>query len=210
MERIKIELEKLGVDLPAKGKIRREILQRIYDARRREKNKKLKKTNRKTRRKLKKEKNPPVQAEAPVRAEPVQAAVQTEAFRAEPVQATVQTEAVRAEPVDAAVQTEAVRAEPVQAAVQTEAAQAEPVQAACQTDVTMKPDPNQSNLCAMCLLGAMQRTRGSPKNVEKALAASCRKYWQNGYRELESLTHEVYSLSDLPSRPCIWVHAIWI
>ena len=196
MERIKIELEKLGVDLPAKGKIRREILQRIYDARRREKYKKLKKTNRKTRRKLKKEKNPPVQAEAPVRAEPVQAAVQTEAFRAEPVQA--------------AVQTEAVRAEPVQAAVQTEAAQAEPVQAACQTDVTMKPDPNQSNLCAMCLLGAMQRTRGSPKNVEKALAASCRKYWQNGYRELESLTHEVYSLSDLPSRPCIWVHAIWI
>ena len=196
MGRIEIELEKLGVDLPAKGKIRREILQRIYDARRREKNKKLKKTNRKSRKMLKKEKNPPVQAEAPVQGESVQAAVQTEAVQRESAQAAVQTEGVRAQSVQAAVQTEAVRAEPVQAA--------------CQTDVTMKPDPSQSNLCAMCLLGAMQRTRGSPKNVEKALAASCRKYWQNGYRELESLTHEVYSLSDLPSRPCIRVHTIWI
>ena len=190
---MKIDLGKLGVDLPAKGKARREHLQRIYDARRREK-----KNN------LKKRKNTPVQEEA---------LVQAESVHVEPVQAAVQTEAVQAEFVQAAVQTEAVQAESARAAVQTDAAQAEPVQAACQTNVTMMPDSNHSNLCVMCLFGAMQRTRVSPNAnpcVEKALSASCRKYWQRGYLELESLTHEVYSLSGLPSRSCMWIYSIWI
>ena len=84
------------------------------------------------------------------------------------------------ERTDAVVQT---RVETNDAAVQTE---------------PWPPGANEKDVCAMCLFAAMQKTRESPNvMVEKALTASCKRYYENAYKELEALTHEAYAVGGL-------------
>eukprot|EP00435_Cladocopium_sp_Y103_P051002 s1327_g15.t1 len=56
-----------------------------------------------------------------------------------------------------------------------------------------KPD---GSLCAMCLFAAMQKGKESTNvHIEKALTESQKRYLENGYKELEKLTHENYEQS---------------
>ena len=56
------------------------------------------------------------------------------------------------------------------------------------------PLPSEKGLCAMCLFQSMQVGKDKT-NVQIALTASQRRYYETGYKELENLTHETYALS---------------
>ena len=60
--------------------------------------------------------------------------------------------------------------------------------------VAEEPKPD-APLCAMCLFTAMQKGKEHNSQVEEALTKSQRRYFENGYKELEKLTHETYEQS---------------
>ena len=48
----------------------------------------------------------------------------------------------------------------------------------------------------MCLFAAKQMEMGNENmHIRKALTASQKQYWENGYKGLEKLTHETYAQS---------------
>ena len=52
----------------------------------------------------------------------------------------------------------------------------------------------EGSLCAMCLFAAKQKGNEN-MHIRKALTESQKRYWENGYKELEKLTHETYAQS---------------
>ena len=67
---------------------------------------------------------------------------------------------------------------------------------------TMLDKALHDRLCAQCLFNSLQKKHNtedtSPNSdIQKALGESWRRYLEKGYREMERLTHESYSLSSL-------------